>query len=511
MGKVLTVRTMWSACVLGLFFLGKLNAASPPGVGETEIPSVQPIRYTEDVGSGPILPIFGDDVRITGEYAPHNMPAIASPFFAQEIYCAFLGGYSGCPAVHIFKSTDDGYSWSPFGGVYTPGGEPLLMPSIVVTSSYVCLSYTFNPNPATGHGTVQTYRKPRSGGSGALATLPYNPAGWSDLAACQWDVVHLVLIYKYGPTLPEQVMVYYRSDDGGYTWGGEYTFSLGEGHIRPRIWYEIGSYPEWLYISRVGTGERFAKSTDGGLTWQTRTVELLYGQDMCGDGSGNILIFGYDGGVHKCVWSSNFGSSWQSYVLPSDLDGGISCDWMAGYFKAAGTSESSEVLYQSSTSATGFSGGWEVVSDMPTAFQGPSPAVCTDWDGFGLVAWVDQRDGVRTMYCDGEDWVGIEEEPPGGLADHADDSHLHQNSPNPFTSVTQMQYGLTSVADARLEVYDSAGQVVKTLVAGREEPGSHQVTWDGRNESGSRVAAGVYFYKLTAGDFTSTKKMVLVR
>ncbi|MEW6687036.1 MAG: FlgD immunoglobulin-like domain containing protein, partial [Candidatus Edwardsbacteria bacterium] len=62
-----------------------------------------------------------------------------------------------------------------------------------------------------------------------------------------------------------------------------------------------------------------------------------------------------------------------------------------------------------------------------------------------------------------------------------------------------------------LKIYNVAGQVVKTLVNEPQEPGYYAVRWDGKNESGVGVASGVYFYRLRAGDFTATKKMILVK
>ena len=63
----------------------------------------------------------------------------------------------------------------------------------------------------------------------------------------------------------------------------------------------------------------------------------------------------------------------------------------------------------------------------------------------------------------------------------------------------------------RLTVYDLHGKLVKLLVDGVEPPGNHSVYWDGRNEKGVEVSSGVYFYRIQAGDFCSTRKMILVR
>jgi len=67
-------------------------------------------------------------------------------------------------------------------------------------------------------------------------------------------------------------------------------------------------------------------------------------------------------------------------------------------------------------------------------------------------------------------------------------------------------------AHVLLEVYDSAGRLLKTLVNEEKEPGYHLAGWNCEDKSGKEAAAGVYFYRLTAGSVhTSTKKMILLR
>ena len=63
----------------------------------------------------------------------------------------------------------------------------------------------------------------------------------------------------------------------------------------------------------------------------------------------------------------------------------------------------------------------------------------------------------------------------------------------------------------RLQIFDVAGRLVRTLVDGMETPGEKRVTWDGRNSRGSHVATGVYFYRMDAPGFTKTRKMVLLK
>jgi hypothetical protein len=91
---------------------------------------------------------------------------------------------------------------------------------------------------------------------------------------------------------------------------------------------------------------------------------------------------------------------------------------------------------------------------------------------------------------------------------------LAQNSPNPFNPSTNISYEIpetSSGVKVVLAVYNIRGQKVITLVDELKEAGRYTVNWDGRSESGQRVSSGVYFYRLQAGDFTSVRKMVILK
>jgi hypothetical protein len=89
--------------------------------------------------------------------------------------------------------------------------------------------------------------------------------------------------------------------------------------------------------------------------------------------------------------------------------------------------------------------------------------------------------------------------------------HLAQNDPNPFGERTEIAYSLPAETEVKLVIYDLAGRVVRTLVDARQEAGEKVVPWDGKDESGTPVAGGVYFYKLVAGDRVLTKKMAYLK
>lgn len=90
---------------------------------------------------------------------------------------------------------------------------------------------------------------------------------------------------------------------------------------------------------------------------------------------------------------------------------------------------------------------------------------------------------------------------------------LHQNFPNPFNSITVIRYDLANSKAYRTElmIYNICGQLVKTVVDRVQEGGFYQINWDGTNESGEKVASGLYIYRLSSGTFHKTRKLVILK
>lgn len=88
---------------------------------------------------------------------------------------------------------------------------------------------------------------------------------------------------------------------------------------------------------------------------------------------------------------------------------------------------------------------------------------------------------------------------------------LSQNYPNPFNPNTQIDFTLPQSENVRLDIYNMNGQLVRTLVDRTMTAGTHTVEWDGLANDGGKVSSGVYLYRLTAGDWTDSKKMSLVK
>jgi len=86
------------------------------------------------------------------------------------------------------------------------------------------------------------------------------------------------------------------------------------------------------------------------------------------------------------------------------------------------------------------------------------------------------------------------------------------NYPNPFNQTTEISFNIKEKGNVRVDVYNAAGQKVRTLVDENKAPDTYNVTWDGKDDSGHDAATGVYFYKLKhGGRYTSTKKMILMK
>jgi len=88
---------------------------------------------------------------------------------------------------------------------------------------------------------------------------------------------------------------------------------------------------------------------------------------------------------------------------------------------------------------------------------------------------------------------------------------LKQNYPNPYKSQTTIQYSLAEDSKVTLKVYNVLGQEIQVLVDKFQSSGVHHLIWDGNDDPGKRVPSGVYFLRFNAGEYTATKKLLIMR
>jgi len=154
-----------------------------------------------------------------------------------------------------------------------------------------------------------------------------------------------------------------------------------------------------------------------------------------------------------------------------------------------------------------------VIGDF--SLQEGSPCIDT---GTSFFVW----EGDTLVDMDSTEYVGIAPdmgafefgEPVGIKDDFSDvpeEFTIFQNYPNPFNPITTIRYDMPEQAYVTLTIYDLMGREVKQLVSGRVVSGVHRVVWDGTDSFGKPVGAGLYLYRIQAGNYLQTKKMLIIK
>ncbi|MCP4549332.1 MAG: T9SS type A sorting domain-containing protein, partial [bacterium] len=127
------------------------------------------------------------------------------------------------------------------------------------------------------------------------------------------------------------------------------------------------------------------------------------------------------------------------------------------------------------------------------------------YDEFDGLSPASNNDSARASM---EVTTGIDDDPADGLPRSFE---LHQNYPNPFNPTTTIEYSLPHQMHVSISVYNTLGRRVALLIDRTQSAGPHRVEWDASDDSGVRVASGVYFYRVIAGDIVESRKMVLLK
>jgi photosystem II stability/assembly factor-like uncharacterized protein len=308
----------------------------------------------------------------------------------------------------------------------------------------------------------------------------------------------------------------YRSTDGGATWAQtdsglpdrtvcDLAFEAS-GHILAGMSYPAGVYrstdngDSWLpsglqntsvsFLAASPTGDIFAanytdvyKSTDNGYTWVQPNFPT-YGIEALAVGLNGFVYVGLNGaGIYR---STDEGDSWWQTPLPHSFVNAIAINPSGNLF--VGTYDG---VYQSTDDGVSWSqinGGLTHTSVMSLALTPDGYIFAGTWGG-GVYGSVE----------------------PTTSAERKDDGlptefKLFQNYPNPFNPSTTIRYQLPQEAFVTLKLYNILGQEVAALVDEEKDAGSYQVQFDGRVFS-----SGVYFYRLRAGEFVETKKLLLLK
>lgn len=142
-------------------------------------------------------------------------------------------------------------------------------------------------------------------------------------------------------------------------------------------------------------------------------------------------------------------------------------------------------------------------------FDAPLNSVSTTFD------YVFNTPGTYPYFCRPHESFGmtgvITVDAPSSVAAPSIVASLGQNFPNPFEGTTSISFTLNETARVTLSVHDVRGRLVATLDHGQRGSGLHTVGWNGKDAGGVKVSAGVYYYRLEAGNAVLTRKLVLIR
>jgi hypothetical protein len=407
---------------------------------------------------------WGADTRLTNNTALSDNPSVAVS--GSVVHVVWYDDRDGNREIYYKRSTDGGVSWgSDTRLTNNPGWS--VSPSVALSGSVVHVVWE---DLRDGNEEVYYKRSTDAGASWGTDTwltmdTMGTDASFDPSVAVSGSVVHVVWYdYRAG-----NVEIYYkRSTDAGVSWGADTRLTSNLAlSVSPTV-AVFGSVVHVVWREeRDGNGEIYYKrSTDAGVSWGADT-RLTNNPDL--SVSPSVAV---SGSVVHVVWY----------------------DYRDG---------NEEIYYKRSTDM-GVSWGADTRLTTNTALS-RRPSVAVSGSAVHVV-WSDFRDGNFEIYYMGDPTgnpvVGVQmigSEVPQEFT-------LAQNYPNPFNPGTAIGFQLTAYSHARLSIYDLLGREVATLVNEVKAPGTYEVKLDG-----SGIASGVYLYRLTAGNQSVIRKMMVTK
>jgi FlgD Ig-like domain len=180
------------------------------------------------------------------------------------------------------------------------------------------------------------------------------------------------------------------------------------------------------------------------------------------------------------------------------------CDAFANLFNASSPDAFADQLDLSDLALNAIQAEW--VYDIP--------GVDTDEDGYrgkyricGEDTFYYKGDGIPDLFAEPPTDIPDQPGPPGIPKGFA----LHQNYPNPFNAATEIAFEIPARASVTLTIFNILGQAIREIEIGEKPAGSYSIIWDGTDDAHRPASSGIYFYKVEAGAFASSKKMILLK
>jgi len=222
-------------------------------------------------------------------------------------------------------------------------------------------------------------------------------------------------------------------------------------------------------------------------------------------------------------YSTDAGSTWSFLWSPLDTSSGSRVfpslhvlkendvsDLTLGYRYEGTSPHQIRYIYQENAQSSPhvFRASYSGVNDYnPVALPHQKAYTIRDTDN-SIISAVLYVNTSHHLYFDASPLTDVDDEtgdePVSGFS-------LTQNYPNPFNPATNIEFLLSKSGPVKIEIFNILSEKVRTLLDQHLKAGQQMVHWDGKDDSGDKVASGVYFYRLQTEDFTETKKMVLIR
>ena len=427
--------------------------------------------------------------------------------------------YVGCDGEGVFKTTDGGSYWDEVNS------------RLLNMTVYKVAAHPTQSNILFAGTEIGGIYKSTDGGESWGLEMP----------------LRNVVDFAFHPDTPETIWAatygegVYKSLDGGDSWGassGGLDYSCSK-----RVW-DITVNPFNPCILYIATDCDAWKSADCGLNW-TRT-DLTSGRVysvLCDPTESQTVYAGRQGHLYK---STDGGSNWQDcsdgiesndkikalaanpdflYAGGGYIDhhnnpqGGIyitqigNCTWTKVLDNVYCSEIVSNPACPDTMYASSFNSGiyrsttggftWEPFNGgLPDTYREANTIAVNANGEFAFAGFSYGSVWKTSISCDVVKEIDQET---------ASSFHLYQNYPNPFNPNTSIEFLLSKSGQVKIEIFNILGQKVKTLVDQYLKAGHKLVDWDGKDNNGNDVSSGIYFYRLQAGDYVDTKRMVLLK
>lgn len=405
---------------------------------------------------------WGPDIQFTNVISSAVYPSIIA--VGSYIHVVWFDVRTGGPKIFYRRSIDNGTNWGPDTQLSFGDTTESRNPSVVIAGPVLHVVWHDNRN---GNWEIYYRRSPDAGVTWEPETRLTTNSGNSQFASvCVWGTsVHLTWMDDRDGN---KEIYYKRSTDEGVSWGQDTRLTVDTAESNyPSIAVSYSAlYVVWQDV-RLGGWEIWGKrSLDGGLTWEADTR-------LTSEPSNSFYPSVTASGTNIHVaWQDVRDNNWEIYYKRS-LDAGAS---------------------------------WEADMRLTNSdFNSNTPSIITNGTAVDVL-WQDDRDGNYEIYYKrdptGNPPIGIE-----NISSEIPQSYsLSQNYPNPFNPSTNIKFQLPGQSFVNIIIFDNLGREISTLVNQELNAGTYKVSWTATN-----FPSGVYFYKLTAGSYSETKKMILLK